>query len=367
MEPLAGWTVAVTADRRAAEQVAMLERRGASVLLGPVVQTMPLGPEAGLRAATQDLIDCPPDVLVANTGIGIRSWFASAWTWGLGDSLTDTLSAVEVLARGPKAAAAIVGEGLDVHWRAPAETLADVLAYLLVRPIYGTRIAVQLAGRLEPWFTSALRDAGAIVIELAVYESLLAAPSQQLQRLIGSIVGGEVDAITFTAAHAVSNLIALGACDASHVSRRLADGSIVAACVGPVTAAAAREAGAASVIVAEPARLGSLVRALTQHFSGRARRLELSGVSVVIQGGRLEISGNEVRLTRRERSLLEFLLDADGAVLSKANLAGVAWDADVDEHTVEAAVNRLRRKLGPAAVALVTSNRRGYRLVTRCA
>jgi DNA-binding response OmpR family regulator len=34
----------------------------------------------------------------------------------------------------------------------------------------------------------------------------------------------------------------------------------------------------------------------------------------------------------------------------------------VSEHAVEVAVNRLRVKLGPAAVALETTNRRGYRL-----
>src|SRR5436309_3005375 len=127
MEPLAGWTVAVTADRRAAEQIAMLERRGASVLHGPVIRTLPLGPEAGLRAATAELVDRPPDVLVVTTGIGVRSWFASSWTWGLGEGLPDALAETQILARGPKAAAAVIGEGLGVHWRADGETMADVL------------------------------------------------------------------------------------------------------------------------------------------------------------------------------------------------------------------------------------------------
>ncbi len=53
---------------------------------------------------------------------------------------------------------------------------------------------------------------------------------------------------------------------------------------------------------------------------------------------------------------------AGGAVLSKRTLAQLAWTTTVSEHTVEVTVNRLRAKLGPAAVALQTSNRRGYRL-----
>jgi DNA-binding response OmpR family regulator len=56
------------------------------------------------------------------------------------------------------------------------------------------------------------------------------------------------------------------------------------------------------------------------------------------------------------------MIDANGAVLSKPSLARAAWSDAVEDHTVEVTVNRLRRKLGPAAVALETSSRRGYRL-----
>jgi DNA-binding response OmpR family regulator len=56
------------------------------------------------------------------------------------------------------------------------------------------------------------------------------------------------------------------------------------------------------------------------------------------------------------------MLATDGAVVSKERLAAIAWDTTVDAHTVEVTVNRLRRKLGPAAAALETSNRRGYRI-----
>jgi uroporphyrinogen-III synthase len=367
MEPLAGWTVAVTADRRAAEQMAMLERRGASLLHGPVIRTLPLGPEAGLRAATADLVERPPDVLVVSTGIGVRSWFASSWSWGLGEALPEALAGTQILARGPKAAAAVIGEGLAVDWRAPGETMADVLDHLLTLPLTGRRVAVQLSGRPEADFVAALRASGATVIELAVYEWVLPEPSQEARRLVQALIGGEVDAITFTSAHAVANLLALAGPDAEQVQACLAQGDVTVACVGPVTAGAARAAGAADVVVAKPARLGAMVRALSQRMAERAQHLDLAGVKVVVQGARLSVGGEEVRLTRRERLLLEFLLRSEGTVLSKSRLSQVAWEAGVEEHTVEVAVSRLRSKLGPAGAALETSNRRGYRLIARVA
>jgi len=93
-----------------------------------------------------------------------------------------------------------------------------------------------------------------------------------------------------------------------------------------------------------------------------ARCFEMAGEAARLEGGMLRIGDRELRLTPRERTLLEAMVAAGGAVLSKRTLSQVAWEGAVSEHAVEVTVNRLRAKLGPAAVALETSNRRGYRL-----
>jgi len=72
LSPLEGFVVGVTADRRADEQSDLLVRRGAHVLHGPVIHTMPLGPDDDLRGATAQVIEHQPDYVIANTGIGIR-------------------------------------------------------------------------------------------------------------------------------------------------------------------------------------------------------------------------------------------------------------------------------------------------------
>ena len=60
--PLAGFTVGITAARRAEELRTMLERRGAAVLHGPALRLVPLADDVELRAATEDLIARPPHV-----------------------------------------------------------------------------------------------------------------------------------------------------------------------------------------------------------------------------------------------------------------------------------------------------------------
>src|SRR5205823_3246443 len=86
-EMLHGFSIGITADRRWEEQAALFERRGAAVVHGPAIRTQPLGSDARLQAATASLIARPPDVVIANTGLGIRSWLGAAESWGRGADL----------------------------------------------------------------------------------------------------------------------------------------------------------------------------------------------------------------------------------------------------------------------------------------
>ena len=105
-----------------------------------------------------------------------------------------------------------------------------------------------------------------------------------------------------------------------------------------------------------------MVRTLTEVLAARAHQVELAGVELRVQGSCLLVGDRVERLTQRERALLEVLLGSRGAVVSKQVLSERAWDDPAGDHTVEVTVNRLRGKLGPAADALETRNRRGYRL-----
>ncbi|MGB7504084.1 MAG: uroporphyrinogen-III synthase, partial [Mycobacterium sp.] len=80
--PLTGFRVAVTSARRAEELGALLKRRGATVTAAAAIEMVPLPDDTELRQRTQALIDSPPDIVVATTGIGFRGWIAAADGWG---------------------------------------------------------------------------------------------------------------------------------------------------------------------------------------------------------------------------------------------------------------------------------------------
>src|SRR4051812_25126503 len=144
--PLAGYTVAITADRRAGEQANLLQRQGATTLLGAALRIVPLPDDDRLRAATAAVIAEPPDLLIATTGIGIRAWLEAAEASGLGDRLVSALAAAEIVARGPKAAAAVRQAGLTVSYQEGSERMAALLNELARRSLMGRRVAVPLYG-----------------------------------------------------------------------------------------------------------------------------------------------------------------------------------------------------------------------------
>src|SRR3954453_15042857 len=106
-DPLHGYCIGVTADRRWEEQAELLRRRGATVLHGPSIRTLPVGADDELRAATEELISNPAECFIANTGIGVRSWMAAAESWGFGADLLRSLAGARIYARGAKASGAV--------------------------------------------------------------------------------------------------------------------------------------------------------------------------------------------------------------------------------------------------------------------
>src|SRR5689334_2604757 len=105
----------------------LLRRQGARSLHGPTLRTLPLVADGALRAATDALLNAPPQIVVANTALGMRAWLSAAESWGCGAELAELLRRSEVVARGPKAAGALVTIGCDVRWRSPNGRLSEVV------------------------------------------------------------------------------------------------------------------------------------------------------------------------------------------------------------------------------------------------
>ncbi|QSB16123.1 uroporphyrinogen-III synthase [Natronosporangium hydrolyticum] len=360
-EPLAGYTVGVTAARRRDELGALLQRRGARVVDAPAIQIVPLADDRELRAATEQCLAAPIDVAVATTGIGFRGWLEAAEGWGQAAALVAHLGRATLLARGPKARGAIRAAGLLDAWSPASESSSEVLEYLLAQGVSGQRIAVQLHGEPLPDFVEALEDAGATVVPVPVYRWVLPEDVAPLRRLVELTVTGQVDAVTFTSAPAVASLLQV----ADEIGHRAALLSalrheVVPACVGPVTAGPLARLEVTTV-QPDRYRLGALVRELAQVLPARARRLPVGGHLLEVRGHGVLLDGELVALPPSLIAVLRELARQPGRVRSRTELlAALPGGQDNAGHAVEMAVTRLRGALGARLIQTVT--KRGYRL-----
>jgi uroporphyrinogen-III synthase len=373
--PLTGCVVAVTADRRRDDLASLLRRRGAKVIETPTLRLVPLDDDAALRKATNECLIAQLDYAVATTGSGWRGWMSAAESWGLGEELNQVLGKAILVSRGPKATGAVRASGLRESYSAPSESCDELLAYLLEQGVKGKRIAVQQYGVENPAedtrFVTALREAGAIVVDIPVYRWGPPSDRAAVRRLVDAIVRREVHAVSFTSAPGVTALLeaaaVTGALDQLLIALRT---DVTAVCVGPVCARPL-EALDVRAVWPERARLGAMVATLCSVLPPKIRNefpidehrtLTLQGLAAVVTGA------EPVLLAPLPAAVLAELGRRPGWVVSRADLLRRVWgprgagSGGRDEHAVEATVARLRTALGPDSGLIKTVTKRGYRL-----
>ncbi|WP_424570540.1 uroporphyrinogen-III synthase [Streptomyces sp. CH-036] len=358
---LAGFTVGVTAARRAEELGTLLKRRGAAVLHAPALRIVQLADDSELLAATKELIGHAPDVAVATTAIGFRGWIEAADGWGIGDALLQTLRGVELLARGPKVKGAIRAAGLTETWSPGSESMAEVLDRLLAEGVEGRRVALQLHGEPLPGFVESLTAAGAEVVVVPVYRWMPPQDIAPLDRMLDVTAARGLDAITFTSAPAAASF--LGRAETRgllpEILGALRD-DVLVACVGPVTALPLQARGI-DTLQPERFRLGPLVQLMCAHLPAAARILPVAGHRVEIRGHAVLVDDELRAVPPAGMALLHALARRPGWVVARADLLRALPGSGSDEHAVETAMARLRSALGvPRLIQTVV--KRGYRL-----
>jgi len=264
-ERLDGRVIGVTADRRADEQSRLFERRGAGVVLGPTMSTIDLSADERLRAATIEVTERPAAVVVVTTGMGLRMWLKAAEGWGLHAELLRSLAGARIVARGAKASAAVKGAGLDVWWKAPHETMDEIVDHLTTHGVGGTRVALQLFDPDGHPSTEALRRLAGELVEVQVYRWLGPADPAPACRLIEMAVKGSLDVVTFTSQPAVHQLFRIAEGVGLGAELRAAlNGPVLASCVGPVCASAASDEGIDDPVWPNPPRLPAMARQVAE-------------------------------------------------------------------------------------------------------
>jgi len=255
--PLFGRRVLVTRTRAQASALSdLLRRHGAVAVEIPALELQPVASESDFEA------------VAAALEAGRYAWclFTSANAVDFVFAFLDraardarVFGGCRVAALGTATAAALRARGLRADLVAGEFTSAGLLDALPL-DVGGQRFLLPRAEGGSEDLTGGLKARGALVDEIVLYRSAVpAAADAQALELIRS---GGIDAVTFASSSSVRNLAALLGEDFSRLR------SSTVACIGPLTAATARELGL--TVAVEPAThtLPALVEALVRHYEG---------------------------------------------------------------------------------------------------
>ena len=253
--PLAGWRVLVTrAEHQADDLSRALDEAGAEPVELPVIQMGPSPEPKRLDAALLALNSF--DWVVFTSANTVRA--VAARLGALGVPIAE-LARCRLAAIGPATAAALAERGLAVEV-VPDEYVAEgVLRALAPRDTWqGRRVLLPRAAKARDTLPEGLRALGANVEVVAAYTTVPADPPNA-KDVLTQLANGQIHAVTFTSPSTVHGFARLWAVHGREGAR------FVVACIGPVTAAAARESGLPVDVTARAYTVAGLVAALAAY------------------------------------------------------------------------------------------------------
>lgn len=246
--PLLGQRVLVTRAReQASDLAARLESLGAEPIELPTIRPVPPTQPELLEGALDRLEEYAWVVFTSAQGVE-RLW-ARLRARG-GDARA--FARARLAAVGPGTAAALEARGLSPDYVPDQFTTAALAEGLAPQLARGERVLLARAENAPPELGHLLARAGAQVEEAPPYRTVPDEEAEQAGR--ERLLAGEVDIVTFTSSSTVRNLLVAVDGRVEALQRPLI------ACIGPVTAQTAREAGLRVDLVASPHTVEGLVK-----------------------------------------------------------------------------------------------------------
>ncbi len=285
---LRGLTVAITGSRRASELARIVENFGGKPYIAPTV-----GIEANLSEPNKSITEFinrivkqDADYVVFMTGPGVFSLMALARSGGMEGALLTSLKKVTVIARSTKPQMVLRSFGIKVDFVPQENTLKGILNLLKGRDITGKTVAILWHGEEQ---SAKIREdlyrAGASnIIEASSYTysfethkdgasilqamgfQFLAPDEGKVVKLIEDIIGGNIDAITFTSPPSVRDLFKIA--NVHGMSSSLKDSlneNVIVAAVGPSTGEALEENGCHVDVMPQVFKMGPMVKSLCDY------------------------------------------------------------------------------------------------------
>lgn len=254
-KPLFGKRVLITRPKHQAAGLSeLLEREGAEVLEAPAIEILPNSHM--VSRAINKLGDF--DWLVFTSANGVTAFFMALLNKGL-DSRA--LSGLKICAIGPATGQALASEGIIADLIPSEYSTEGILRSLKGKRIAGKSFLLLRADIATSELEEELEKRGAMVKRLPVYKTILA--SVMDGEVKEKLLKDNIDVIIFTSASTVKGFLNLVGKDFRPA------GKLAIACIGPVTAAAAKDSGLKVDVIAKEHTVEGLIEAVKDYFGNK--------------------------------------------------------------------------------------------------
>jgi uroporphyrinogen III methyltransferase/synthase len=250
--PLFGKRVVVTRSR---EQASALSERlsdlGAEVIEFPVIKIVPPADWAPVDEAVEKMASY--DWLIFTSANGVDRLVLRLLETGRD---IRAMAGPKIAAIGPATAEALESFGVRVDY-VPTEFVAEAIIDQFPEDVRDKRILLARAGVAREILPDKLRELGADVTVVSVYETVLEDTNADTVKQM--LANGDIDVITFTSSSTVKNFAAM----VGSGGRLELPASVTVACIGPITARTVEELGRKPDKVAHDYTIEGLVNALS--------------------------------------------------------------------------------------------------------
>lgn len=242
---LKGRTIAITRPKNQAEEVCrMIEDKGGKPYLIPTIEIKRPRDLSPIKNFIYDLMRRRVDYVIFMSTNGVRHLIKIAEMLGLKDELIKHLAKTAIIAVGPKTAQELKNHQIHVDLVPEKYSSEGIIESLQKLDIYGKSIYIPRTRGAASALEKSLREMGAKVQEIYVYETSLPIDLNTNERFLQDLICEKIHAIIFGSSLCVKNLFQMLMEKISMEKLRdLMNSKLTIVAIGPATAKTLSEMG----------------------------------------------------------------------------------------------------------------------------
>jgi uroporphyrinogen-III synthase len=270
-----GRTVLTLESRRGQEMRRLIETYGGKPLHAPAMREVPLSSNSEALKFGDALLEGRVDVVVFLTGVGARALSKVLEAVHPAEKFVEALRKISVVARGPKPVAVLREWKVPIAIAAPEpNTWREVLRAIDDNKLdlRDKHVAVQEYGVANPELLEGLRDRGALVTPVPVYQWDFPEDQAPLRAAVNSIIASRIDVALFTTSVQVNHLFQIAEQIGKMAALKAGLENVVKASIGPTTSQVLRSYGLSIDLEASHPKMGFLVKEAAEQSEALVQR-----------------------------------------------------------------------------------------------